>query len=95
MIATAGTVVLVAQSVSSAGGQLLEVDFAVSNPDGFVEAIRAAKVAAGLDPDTPQKPSEFQEHIPHEYKARFWSEVVERKIRTALVDRNIPEVTDE
>ena len=50
----------------------------VEKPEGLEEAIRAAKVAAGVDPDAVYAPEVWIEHLAQEFVSPFWHWQVDR-----------------
>lgn len=43
-------------------------------------AVRDAKTAAGLNPDSAYPPNQFIEHLPNEWHAPFWTRQIDRWI---------------
>ncbi len=52
-------------------------------------AVRVAKIRAGVDPDMPQLPAVFVDHMDAEWRRPFWESQVDRVLTTALATEAI------
>lgn len=55
-----------------------------TDPEGLDQAVRYAKVRAGLDPDQAYPPAQWTEHLEPHWRRPFWESQVDRVVESGL-----------